>query len=261
MLWLAAICTGQSSAQPPDVLQNYRFIPSRSTLDVTDAFGGLQQKFFAYGTFDLNAGYYASPHAEFVDVQSWLVPDSSLTFVWHTERTLNMSGLAGTFAPIDPARITFQGVDGQGAPMHLTASQQGRLLRLVGENEPPCCDFFKYKFDALAYALPYADFNLDGMVDELDAEVLSANIGTFAHATFEQGDADGDSDVDGDDFLAWQREIGIATPLSAFAHATSTGAALNAIAVPEPATMALLSSAVMALVGNRRNRQTSASGN
>ena len=47
---------------------------------------------------------------------------------------------------------------------------------------------------------------------QLDADELSSNIGTFAHATFEQGDADGDADVDGDDFLAWQREIGAARP-------------------------------------------------
>jgi hypothetical protein len=38
----------------------------------------------------------------------------------------------------------------------------GRLLHLVGENNPACCGFLKYKLDALAYIAPYADFNLDG---------------------------------------------------------------------------------------------------
>jgi hypothetical protein len=104
----------------------------------------------------------------------------------------------------------------------------------------------------LAYVGPYADFNLDGMVDRLDTDVLSSNIGTFANATFEQGDADGDGDVDGDDFLAWQREIGPATPMSAFTSASSSGAALNSHGVPEPAAMAILSAAIIVLFCIRR---------
>ena len=180
IIGLAAICAEQASAQPPDSLQQLRFIPSRSTLDVTGDFAGVRQQFFTYGKFGLNAGYEGGPHAEFMGVDSWLVPDSALTFVWHTDRILNLSGLEGTFAPSDPSRITFQGVDGQGVPFHVTAVQRGRLLHLVGENDPPCCDFFKYKLNALAHVAPYADFNLDGMVDKLDADILSSNIGTFA---------------------------------------------------------------------------------
>ena len=252
IIGLAAICAEQASAQPPDTLQQLRFVPSRSTLDVTGGFAGVRQQFFTYGKFGLNAGYDGGPHAEFLGVDSWLVPDSALTFVWHTDRTLNLSGLEGSFAPSDPDRITFQGVDGQGVPFHLTGVQRGRLLHLVGENEPPCCNFYKYKLDALAHVVPYADFNLDGMVDKLDADILSSNIGTFAHATFEQGDTNGDGDVDGDDFLAWQREIGTATPLSAFASASSTGSALNSNTVPEPITVLLLSAAAIALLCVRR---------
>jgi hypothetical protein len=253
---LAALGAEQASAQPPDSLQLFRFIPSRSTLDVTGGFAGIRQQFFTYGEFGLNAGLEGGPRAEFVDLQSWLVPDSPLTFVWHTDRTLNLSGLEGTFAAGDPSRISFQGVDGQGIPFQITAVQRGRLLHLVGENDPPCCDLFKYKLDALAHVTPYADFNLDGMVDRLDAEVLSSNIGTFAHASFEQGDADGDGDVDGDDFLAWQREIGEATPMSAFASATSAGSAFSSNEAPEPTTMALLSAAASALsVGVRARRK------
>jgi hypothetical protein len=258
IVWLAAICTEYASAQQPNLLQKFRFIPSRSTLDVTGGVADIRQKFFTYGKFGLNAGNDRGPHAEFVGVDSWLVPDSPLTFVWHTDRTLNLSGLAGTFAPSDSSQITFQGVDGQGAPFNLTAVQRGRLVHLVGENDPPCCDFFKYKFDAMAHIAPYADFNLDGMVDQLDAEILSANIGTYSHATLEQGDTDGDADVDGDDFLTWQRELGSATPMSAFANASSAGSSVNSNAVPEPTTLVLLSAAASALTCNRRRRKITA---
>jgi hypothetical protein len=251
---LGALCPETASAQQPNSLQQFRFIPSRSTLDVTGGAAGIRQKFFTYGKFGLNSGNDPGPHAELVGIDSRLVPDSTLTFAWPTDHILNLSGLIGTLAPSDPGLITFQGVDGQGTPFHLTAVQRGRLLHLVGENDPPCCDALKYKFNALAHIAPYADFNLDGRVDHLDAEVLSANIGTFAQATFEQGDADGDADVDGDDFLTWQREIGAATPLSAFASASSLGAAFDSSAVPEPATMALVSAAAIALIFNRGRR-------
>jgi hypothetical protein len=252
---VAALTVEPAAAQPPDVLQSFRLIPSRSTLDVTGGTANIQQKFFAYGRFGLNFGYQSGPHAEFLNVDSWLVPDSPLTFVWHTDGTLNLSGLEGTFAASDPSRIVFQGVDGQGLPLQLTATQRGRLLHVVGENQPPCCGFLKYKFDALAHAAPYADFNLDGMVDEQDAYVLASNIGTFAHATLEQGDADGDGDVDGNDFLAWQREIGAATPMSAFAAATPNGAALGSVAVPEPMTMTICLTAATAILVISRYRR------
>jgi hypothetical protein len=243
------------AAQPPDVLQSFRLIPSRSTLDVTGGAANIHQTFFAYGKFGLNFGYEGGPHGELVNVDSWLVPDSPLTFVWHTDGTLNLSGLEGTFAASDPSRIVFQGVDRQGAPLQLTATQRGRLLHIIGENQPPCCGFFKYRLDALAHVAPYADFNLDGVVDEQDAYMLASNIGTFAHATLEQGDADGDGDVDGSDFLTWQREIGAATPMSAFASASSTGSSLNFHAVPEPTTIALLFICAIAIFGAQRHRR------
>ena len=200
-LWVGRDLAEQASAQPPDSLQQLRFIPSRSTLDVTGDFAGVRQQFFTYGTFGLNVGYEGGPHAEFMGVDSWLVPDVAAHVCLAHRPHSEPKRPRGPFAS-DPSRITFQGLDGQGVPFHVTAVQRGRLLHLVGENDPPCCDFFKYKLNVLAHVAPYADFNLDGLVDKLDADILSSNIGTFANATFEQGDTNGDGDVDGDDFLA-----------------------------------------------------------
>lgn len=234
---------------------HYRFIPSRSSLEVTGGFAGIEQKFFPYGEFDLVTfndsvichGFGCPPprlnpvaRFELERWDSWLVPDSPLAFVWSTDDTLNLSGLRGTFNVNEPSRLFFRGVDGQGQPFRLMAVQRGRLLHLMGENDPGCCDFFHYKFDAFAHLAPYADFNVDGRVDRDDLDVLMANMGKRAEARFEQGDADGDGDVDGADFLTWQREIGEATPLSAFAGDSLAEPSFSATAVPEPTALLLV---------------------
>jgi hypothetical protein len=85
-----------------------------------------------------------------------------------------------------------------------------------------------------------ADFNGDGVVDLADLAILEMNIGITMGATPLQGDADRDGDVDGDDFLLWQRTIG-PVPASAF----GSNAALAS--VPEPAGVALFVSGMLAL--------------
>lgn len=256
LYFLAALSGSEASAQvdddlrrPPDMLRHYRFIPSRSSLEVSGGFAGIQETFFPYGTFDIHTGARTDPRAYFGWLpfakfeldrwDSWLVPDSPLAYVWSTDDTLNLSGLNGWFRPGEPNHLFFRGVDGQGQPFKLMAVQRGRLLHLMGENDPGCCDFFHYKFDAFAHLAPYADFNVDGRVDRGDLDVLMSNMGTRSEASFEKGDADGDGDVDGADFLTWQREIGEATPLSAFAGDSLAEASFSAAAVPEPTALLL----------------------
>lgn len=261
---IAAWPAGRVAAQMLDAASNYRLIPSRSSLQVTGGAAGINQQFFAYGTFEFAVGHDLSPpdapptgevpQATFVDVQSWLVPDSSIPYQWNTNFTLRLSELDGTVSPADPHRFEFTGFDGQNRPMALTAVHQGELLHLVGENDPGDTSAYQYRFDALAYRAPFADFNLDGMVDDGDAHVLMANLGTFGQATFEQGDADGDGDVDGNDFLVWQREIGAATAMSAFRIAAATSAAMGAEVVPEPATSTIAIATFMALLLARCRR-------
>ncbi len=83
----------------------------------------------------------------------------------------------------------------------------------------------------------FPDFNHDGSVNGGDLSILEQNF-TSLNASFEQGDANGDSRVDGSDFLVWQRNAGI-------------GAGLSALSVPEPSTL-LLSLAGLLLIGCRR---------
>ena len=52
-----------------------------------------------------------------------------------------------------------------------------------------------------------ADFNHDNIVNGADQQIWSANFGIGTGATQSMGDTDGDGDVDGADFLEWQREL------------------------------------------------------
>lgn len=53
-----------------------------------------------------------------------------------------------------------------------------------------------------------ADFDEDGDVDSADLGNWKGGFGTVGTATHLQGDADGDQDADGRDFLLWQRQFG-----------------------------------------------------
>ena len=81
-----------------------------------------------------------------------------------------------------------------------------------------------------------ADFNDDTRVDSADLAAWIANFGKPELATHAQGDVDADGDVDGRDFLGWQREFGFGLPTS--------------IGMPEPTT--LLLAVLIAAAGRRR---------
>ena len=269
ILLAAWLFSNSAAASHPDILRNYRFIPSRSTLDVTGGFAGIDETFHAFGKFGLVTGYEEGvsctalgcfpthvPFAEFVDVEAWLVPESPLAFVWDLDQTLNLTGLDGTFQFGEPNRLFFRGEDGQGQPIWLRAMLRGPLIRIVGENDPVngpggsvCSDCFGYRIDFLAHLAPYSDFNLDGFVDLHDLDSLMDHIGIRDGATFEQGDADGDGDIDGDDLLAWQRQVGASVSLSELDDAV-----IGRSGIPEPAAMVLLVLGMMMLAVSFRRR-------
>jgi hypothetical protein len=80
-----------------------------------------------------------------------------------------------------------------------------------------------------------ADFNDSGLVDTVDLGLWRTAFGTTA-----VGDADGDGDSDGFDFVVWQRQLGTA------------GAPVSA--VPEPATAGLAGLCVVGALMRRRAR-------
>jgi uncharacterized protein YkwD len=82
------------------------------------------------------------------------------------------------------------------------------------------------------------DFNGDGLVNAADLAIWTSNFGVA-----EGADADGDGDTDGDDFLVWQRQIGV-------------DASLNSLqgVIPEPPSVNLTTLAVALMPTVRRRR-------
>ena len=263
---------GRASAQPPDILRDYRFVPSHSDVHVSGGSPGYNMDLTIAGKFGLVTGYdYGSsptahiptlvPYAKFVDVHAILFNPLSAAPLplpgWDLDETLNLSGLTGTFS--DPALLHFSGVDGQGIPIKLDATLRGPFLHLAGMNYLPptcftCAQFVGYKVDALALIRPYADFNLDGAIDGADFSIWRANMGVDTDASFEHGDANGDGIVDAADYVIWRHTMGPATSLGSFA---SSG--IGESVVPEPTTigLALAGTLLLAMRAGGRFRQSS----
>ena len=81
-----------------------------------------------------------------------------------------------------------------------------------------------------------ADFDEDGDVDDVDLGLWKGGYGLTGSASRTDGDANGDMNVDGTDFLLWQIQYtGSLNPLS------------TASMVPEPASFVLMASCVLSL--------------
>ncbi|MEO2049430.1 MAG: SUMF1/EgtB/PvdO family nonheme iron enzyme [Pirellulales bacterium] len=87
-----------------------------------------------------------------------------------------------------------------------------------------------------------ADYNFDGVVDQDDLSVWGVAFGSAA-----AGDADGDDDSDGADFLLWQRNVGD----------TNTPSALSLASVPEPSSLMLAEGLSLLFVLRRYRRYNS----
>lgn len=98
----------------------------------------------------------------------------------------------------------------------------------------------EFHVDAVDVAAPNADFDEDGVVDGADLARWRTNFGTGA--THMQGNANAtqDVDVDGTDFLVWQRQLGGVSAMSTSA------------AVPEPGPSAVLLAAGGLLLAAKR---------
>jgi autotransporter-associated beta strand protein len=90
------------------------------------------------------------------------------------------------------------------------------------------------------------DFNLDGVVDDRDRVIWSANV--FTGTTWQQGDANYDGEVNGLDRDLWFSQLGL-PPL------TDAAPAAAITPVPEPATLALMAVGLLSLLAFTRRRR------
>ena len=265
VLLAGAICTNAALADStdvadptiPDILRNFRFITSHSTVEQSGGLPLYTIDWNVAGKFGLATGddglltptptptTTISGHASFVNVNAYMFHPQSAgpasAIALDLDSVLNLSGLKGLFKV--PSDIHFTGDDGQGIPIELEAVTVGPLMRITGGTlpVPTCasCGINTYKVDAFAAVAPYADFNLDGVIDGADFSIWRANMGMETAASFEQGDANGDGIVDGADYVIWRHTLGSATSLGAFA---SSG--IGESGVPEPTTIVMLLIAV-----------------
>jgi hypothetical protein len=249
-------------ADPPLFLTDYRFITPKSVVDVRSSTGTNEMQLNILGRFGLERGWNEEvdpatslpqlvPFAQFTDVKGILFDPRRATPLptpgWDLDKTLNLSGLKGTFTV--PDDLFFLGADGQGQAFRLEAKITGPLVHLTGGSSDPCCHYDLYGVDAWAHQLPWADFNADGQVDASDYALWRQNFGA-AVTPGSDGDANGDGVVDAEDYTIWRDQLGQTDGMS---NLTSGQA-------PEPASSTLLSVGVVALlvmrsIGQRRRSQ------
>jgi hypothetical protein len=113
-----------------------------------------------------------------------------------------------------------------------------------------------FQYGVVTETVLSADFNGDGDVDGGDFLVWQRGLGTSAGATKSQGDADADMDVDADDLTAWRSDFGSSSFGAPGAIATGfvryvSGAAT---AIPEASSVLLAGIGLASLaVGGRRS--------
>lgn len=250
-------------ADPPDLLRNYFFLPTKTTVHVSGGTQGYNMNLTIAGRFGLVTGYDETidpishaptlvPHAEFVDVHGILYNPLSLAPFpvpgWDVDKTLNLSGLKGTFNGGDQNHLFFLGGDGAGVAEILTADITGPWLHLTGgSSDPPSSTSVLYRVDALAHLAPFPDFNRDGQLTSADVPMMLSALGdlnTFKSNPY-LGDASSSllsmADMNGDGALTNADVQSFLTLLKTGGDSLTT--------VPEPSSLALAFCGAAAIIG------------
>ncbi|MCH2113574.1 MAG: hypothetical protein MK171_01495 [Pirellulales bacterium] len=149
-----------------------------------------------------------------------------------SETSFDSNGNPGQFATaiaFDPGTLPFEPFAGADA---------GRLALMADFGFGPVNAFVTL----IRPAPPIdADFNDSGAVNAADLDIWKSHFGATVTAANSQGDADGDFDVDGCDFLNWQRQWETTINMAAYP-------------VPEPTTSSLWACIAGSLIGIRRRK-------
>ncbi|MGI9429914.1 MAG: hypothetical protein ACR2NM_14730 [Bythopirellula sp.] len=112
----------------------------------------------------------------------------------------------------------------------------GRWTSLAFTLDTESTTAFADNLQAASARFAIGDFQHDGAVDELDLAIWNVGYGTAGSASQQTGDANGDTDVDGRDYLLWQRNF-----------SPASGNPIASLTIPEPST-ALLCGCGLALL-------------
>ena len=174
------------------------------------------------------------------------------------DKTLNLSGLTGTFDVGDPNQLFFFGADSDGEAFRLEADITGPWIHLVGgTSDPKSTTDPHYQINALAHLLPFPDFNADGAVTTADVAGMIdaiANPAQYEAANslsapdfLSLADINGDGVVNNADLQA----------LISMAANNATAAAGSVSTVPEPQAAILLITGIACLAVCRSSRRKS----
>jgi rhodanese-related sulfurtransferase len=127
----------------------YVFLPEKSTLLQTGGIAGINRIFSVEGYFHLTVDKDADT-GSFTLVDAIAIDDSPFKHTLDPNQVFNMNSLSGKV--IDETTISFTGNASDGSDIHITATFQEDLVRLVGQTIPPAnsADFFIYNLDAAA---------------------------------------------------------------------------------------------------------------
>nr|MBA3482954.1 hypothetical protein [Pirellulales bacterium] len=145
-------------------------------------------------------------------------------FADELDYTLSVSGdLIGGVTDVDPA--AGGGHDHDVFLNTATPGPKSGVLTVVTTSPQAANALFTFPVSFTVFGPTFlaADFDENGQVNAGDLASWSANFGIGASAVKSQGDADLDGDVDGADFMLWQRQLGTTSLVAA------------AASVPEPA--------------------------
>lgn len=233
--------------------------PRSFTLSIYD---GLALDWTDISAFDWNMDTDPDPYRPGIDVSNNLLADDSvLTWNQYTQEGATAAVLDFALTGADQIDI----VEGKTYIVEFLLSEDPSGQFLIGRNGRNNDSSTNYEggqafhhrepFNgnalrdiAMAFTIvpstPFlgGDFDEVGGVTAADLALWRAGFGTATGAIHMQGDADADGDVDGNDFVIWQRQLG-------------QGAAVGAAsAVPEPAGVAILMAACGAAAARRRRR-------
>jgi len=250
---LLAVFASRALGQPPDVLRDYRFIPQDTVVHVSGGPQGYNMDLTIAGTFGLVTGYNEvidptahaptlDPFAQFIKVHGILYNPLSAAPLpvpgWDLDKTLNLSGLNGTFSTSNPNQLFFLGGDGAGVALRLEADIEGKFLHITGgSSDPPGSNAVLYRIDALAHLTPFPDFNFDGSVTDADLSSMLTAMSSPAYMSqhnLSSGDLLSMGDLNGDGKVTNTDLQGLVVMLA------NGGGSASLAAVPEPSTFCLL---------------------